>query len=143
MGRAPRQAQLLHRRRFLGQVLYGAVGLGALATIDAFLIEPHAPVVERISIRLQRLPEAFSGFRIAVMGDMHFGPYVGKAQVERAVRLALSLQPDLTILVGDFVSHPLFVPDGPAGAPEAEPRAQGPRPFTRIFSAPPPGTPGG
>jgi hypothetical protein len=55
------------------------VGLGALTIIDGVLLEPHAPVVERISIRLRRLPEAFSGFRIAVIGDMHFGPYVGKS----------------------------------------------------------------
>jgi uncharacterized protein len=131
----------LHRRRFLGQVLYGAVGFGALTTVDGFLIEPHAPVVEQISIRLRRLPEAFSGFRIAVLGDMHFGPYVGKAQVERAVRLALSFQPDLTILVGDFVSHPLFVPNGPEGALNAEPCAEVLQQLTKALPAMPTGTP--
>jgi predicted MPP superfamily phosphohydrolase len=100
------------------------VGIGAAATVDGFLVEPHIPVAEHIDIRLRNLPEAFHGFRIAVMGDMHFGPYVGKAQVERAVRLALSLKPDLHILVGDFVSHPLFQPNGPAGARHAEPCAE-------------------
>lgn len=114
----------MDRRRFLRQALFGAVGLGAAAAVDGFLIEPHAPVAERIGIRLRRLPEAFHGFRIVVLGDMHFGPYAGKAQVERAVRIALSLKPDLTILVGDFVSHPLFVPNGPEGARHAEPCAE-------------------
>ena len=114
----------MDRRRFLSQVLFGAVGLGAVATVDGFLFEPHAPVAEQISIRLRRLPEAFHGFRIVVMGDMHFGPYAGKAQVERAVRLALSLKPDLTILTGDFVSHPLALPNGPEGAHHAEPCAE-------------------
>jgi predicted MPP superfamily phosphohydrolase len=114
----------LDRRRFLRQALFGAVGLGAAATVDGFLVEPHIPVAEHIDIRLRNLPEAFHGFRIAVMGDMHFGPYAGKAQVERAVRLALSLKPDLHILVGDFVSHPLFQPNGPAGARHAEPCAE-------------------
>ena len=114
----------MDRRRFLGQVLFGAVGLGAVAAVDGFLIEPHAPVVDEISIHLRRLPEAFHGFRIVVMGDMHFGPYVGKPLVERAVRLALSLKPDLTILTGDFVSHPLAMPNGPEGAHHAEPCAE-------------------
>ncbi len=114
----------MDRRRFLSQVLFGAVGLGAVAAVDGFLFEPHAPVAEQISIRLRRLPEAFYGFRIVVMGDMHFGPYAGKAQVERAVRLALSLKPDLTILTGDFVSHPLALPNGPEGAHHAEPCAE-------------------
>jgi predicted MPP superfamily phosphohydrolase len=58
------------------------------------------------------------------MGDLHFGPYTGKAQVEHAVRLALSLKPDLTILTGDFVSHALFHPNGPEDARHAEPCAQ-------------------
>jgi len=130
----------LDRRRFLGQALFGAVGLGAVATVDGFLIEPHAPVVDEISIRLHSLPEAFHGFRIVFMGDMHFGPYAGKPQVERAVRLALSLKPDLTILSGDFVSHPLALPNGPEGASHAEPCAEvlqqltGTLPGTRVVS---------
>jgi predicted MPP superfamily phosphohydrolase len=119
-----RTALLLNRRRFLGRAFFGAVGLGAAAAVDGFLIEPHIPVVERIGIRLRNLPEAFHGFRIVVMGDMHFGPYAGKPQVERAVRLALPLKADLTILTGDFVSRPLFERDGPAGARHAEPCAE-------------------
>ncbi len=101
-------------------MLVGAAGLGA-ATVDGFLVEPHAPVAERLSIRLPKLPEAFDGFRIALMGDLHFGPYAGKPQIERAVRLALGFQPDLTILAGDFVSSPLFERGGREGARHAEP----------------------
>ena len=114
----------MDRRRFLRQALIGTVGLGAAVAVDGFVIAPHIPVVENINIRLPRLPEAFHGFRIVLMGDMHFGPYIGKAQVERAVRLGLSLKPDLTILTGDFVSHPLFERNGPLGARHAEPCAQ-------------------
>ena len=114
----------MDRRRFLKQALIGTAGLGTAVALDGFLIAPHIPVAEHISIHLPRLPEAFEGFRIVLMGDMHFGPYIGKAQVERAVRLGLSLKPDLTILTGDFVSHPLFERNGPHGAHHAEPCAQ-------------------
>jgi uncharacterized protein len=104
--------------------LVGAAGLTATAALDGFLIEPHTPVVDKISISLPRLPEAFNEFRIALLGDMHFGPYAGKTQVERAVRLALAQQPDLTILCGDFVSHPFLGHNGPQGALHAEPCAE-------------------
>jgi len=114
----------LNRRRFLGQALVGAGGLTVAAALDGFLIEPHTPVVDQVSISLRRLPEAFQGFRIALLGDMHFGPYAGKTQVERAVRLALSQKPDLTILCGDFVSHPFLGHNGPEGARQAEPCAE-------------------
>lgn len=117
-------ANQFDRRRFLKQALYGAVGLGSVAALDGFALEPHAPVAEHITIRLPRLPEAFHGFRIVQMADLHFGPYTGKAEVERAVRVALSLKPDLTILTGDFVSHSLFLRDGNDGARHAEPCAQ-------------------
>jgi predicted MPP superfamily phosphohydrolase len=113
----------LNRRRFLRQSLFAA-GLGAAAAVDGFLVEPHTPVIDDIRIALARLPEAFHGFRIALLGDLHFGPYAGKTQVERAVRLALSQKPDLAILCGDFVSHPLFRPYGIEGARHAEPCAE-------------------
>jgi predicted MPP superfamily phosphohydrolase len=112
------------RRRFFKQLLVGTAGLGTLATLDGVLIEPHLLVVEHVNIRLPRLPEAFHGFRVVQLSDFHFGPYIGAAQVQRAVRLARSLNPGLVLLTGDFVSHPLFQPNGPAGARHAEPCAQ-------------------
>jgi hypothetical protein len=75
-------------------------------------------------MHLSRLPEAFHEFRIVQMGDFHYGPYIGAQQIEHAVRLALSLKPDLTVFTGDFVSHPLFQRNGPAGARHAEPCAK-------------------
>jgi predicted MPP superfamily phosphohydrolase len=117
-------SQVVNRRRFLKQTLLATAGVGAAVAADGFLIEPQDPLAERITIRLRRLPEAFHGFRIALLGDLHFGPYAGKAQVERAVRLALAFNPDFTILTGDFVSRPLFQSAGIAGARHAEPCAQ-------------------
>jgi len=111
----------LDRRKFLKGLAVGVLGVGSLSTIDGFLIEPRTPVIERVSIRLRRLPEAFHQFRILVMGDFHFGPWIGRSQIEHAVHLALPLRPNLTVFTGDFVSHPLFKPNGPAGAQHADP----------------------
>lgn len=74
-------------------------------------------------MRLTRLPEAFQGFRIAQITDIHFGPYMGQAGLERAIRLAQEFHPDLVTLTGDFVSHPLGQRNGLAGAKHAEPCA--------------------
>lgn len=104
-----------------------AVGLAALAgiglSVEGFLREPRHPVAERIDVRLTRLPEAFQGFRIAQITDIHFGPYMGQAGLERAIRLAQEFHPDLVTLTGDFVSHPLGQRNGLAGAKHAEPCA--------------------
>lgn len=115
----------MDRRRFLKQFLFAGIGVSAAAaSIDGFLFEPGDPVVERITIRLPSLPESFHGFRIAQMADFHFGPYIKKPQIERAVQITRSLQPDLVVLTGDFVSTPLFGHHGIAYARHAEPCAQ-------------------
>ncbi len=98
-------------------------GLATVALADTLLVEPRNLAARRITVRLKRLPEAFDGFRIAQLSDIHFGPYMGSAGVERALRLAESFQPDLLALTGDFVSHPLGRPNGRGGARFIEPCA--------------------
>jgi uncharacterized protein len=117
------QSKGLPRRAFLGRFLIGASALAAVGGIDGLFLEPKNLVAERVSVRLKRLPEEFDGFRIAQISDFHFGPYMGKAGVEKAVRLAETFRPDLVVLTGDFVSHPFRKPNGPAGARHAEPCA--------------------
>jgi predicted MPP superfamily phosphohydrolase len=111
---------LLSRRRF---VAYGAAALLSATGAEALFVEPHHPVAEHVEIRLSRLPDSFHGFRIAQITDIHFGPYMGKAGVEEAVRIARSFRPDLLTLTGDFVSPPFGQPVGPAAAHHTEPCA--------------------
>src|SRR5260370_40200381 len=110
----------LSGRRFAA---YGAGALLSAIGADALFVEPHHPVAEHVEIRLSRLPDSFHGFRIAQITDIHFGPYLGKAGVEEAVRIARSFRPDLLTLTGDFVSPPFGQPFGPAGAHHTEPCA--------------------
>jgi uncharacterized protein len=117
------------RRQFFKRLFIGAGGLGSIASLDGFIIEPYAPVIERVTIPIPRLPEAFAGFRIVQLSDIHFGPYIGKSQIDRAVRMALSLQPDLTLLTGDFVLNWLLEHHGPKVARKAEPCAQALQPL--------------
>ena len=99
------------------------MGVAALSVLDGFFLEPKHPVVKRISIRLARLPQEFDGFRIAQISDIHFGPFMGKDGVQRALDLVRPFKPDFVALTGDFVSHSLGHRHGPAGAHHAEPCA--------------------
>ncbi len=98
--------------------------MAAIGAADGLFLEPRNLVAEHVNVQLSRLPEAFHGFRIAQISDVHFGPYMGKAGLERAVQLAQSFRPDLLALTGDFVSHPFFGTNGPRGARHAEPCAE-------------------
>ena len=83
---------------------------------DVLFVEPRTVAIERVNIKLDRLPAAFHGFRIAQISDIHFGPYMGRAGVQRAVDIARKFRPDLVVLTGDFVSHPFRKPNRPQGA---------------------------
>jgi hypothetical protein len=78
---------------------------GVLQLARAALAEPYNLVVERTEITLRRLPRALDGLRVVQLSDIHHSPFTGRAQVERAVELANSLQPDIIALTGDYVSH--------------------------------------
>lgn len=51
------------------------------------------------------LPQAFSGYRVALVTDLHCGPAVPRWWLDRAADRCGALQPDLVVLGGDFVSH--------------------------------------
>ena len=103
--------------------MLAGVAVGGIAGA-AGTVEPHHPAVKQVRITLRRLPEQFDGFRIAQLSDIHFGPFIGRADVERALRLIEPFRPDLFVITGDFVSHPLGRRHGPAGARNAEPCAE-------------------
>lgn len=103
--------------------MIGLALAGTGLSIEGFIKEPEHPVAENVTIRLSRLQETFHGFRIAQLSDIHFGPYMDRERLERSVRLAQAFQPELVVLTGDFVSHPLNQRNGLAGAKNAEPCA--------------------
>ncbi|MGH9509177.1 MAG: metallophosphoesterase [Terriglobales bacterium] len=103
----------LTRRQMIGRTV---LALGAAAAGYGFLIEPRRIVIERIEMRLRRLPGEFDGFRIAQISDIHYGPYMSSSFVRKAVEEINQLQPDLVALTGDFISHPLGKNNSPEGA---------------------------
>ena len=57
----------------------------------------------RQNIVLPNLPAAFRGMRIALLADIHHGPFVPLAYIRHVVAMTNAHQPDLTLLAGDFV----------------------------------------
>ncbi|MET0234968.1 MAG: metallophosphoesterase [Kibdelosporangium sp.] len=74
----------------------GIVGYGATQALGD-------PRVTSIPVTLGKLDPALSGFRIAVVSDIHLGPLRGRSHTERIVRMINEQQPDLVAIVGDLV----------------------------------------
>ena len=111
------------RRTFLrrGVLTAGFAALGLAGY--AGLVEPNEVDVRKIELKIRGLSEAFDGFKIALLSDLHFGPYTGEHEIGAAVRAANDLKPDIVTLLGDFVSEPVSG-NNAAGARKAEPCAK-------------------
>ncbi|HEY0428502.1 MAG TPA: metallophosphoesterase [Pyrinomonadaceae bacterium] len=69
------------------------------------LEEANTLTVEKIKISLERLPKKMENFRIVHLSDIHHSPFTNLEHIERAVRTANDLKPDMFVLTGDYVSH--------------------------------------
>src|SRR5260221_6492778 len=56
-------------------------------------------------IWLDALPEAFSGLRVVQISDIHHGLFLPRKWLADAVQQTNSLQADIVVLTGDFVTY--------------------------------------
>ena len=62
------------------------------------------------------LPQAFDGFRIVQISDLHIGSFYGNHEpMQRAVEMINALEPDLILFTGDLVNHYAEEMDGWTG----------------------------
>ncbi len=69
------------------------------------LNEANTLTIEKVEIRLKRLPKNLDGFRLIHLSDIHHSPFTNIEHITRAVKIANELKPDMCILTGDYVSH--------------------------------------
>ncbi len=81
------------------QGLLAAVAL----TVVIGLWQALRPVVKRVEVPLKNLPEAFDGFTIAQVSDLHVGPTIGREYAQKVTDIVNGLKPDAIALTGDFV----------------------------------------
>jgi uncharacterized protein len=93
------------RRRFLSRA--AAAGVVAIAA-DSVFLAPNRPRIVRKDFFLPCWPERLNGFTVAVLSDFHYDPYFSIHPLHAAIPMVNSLQPDLIVLTGDFVSVPLL-----------------------------------
>lgn len=91
------------RRRFLEQTAVLVSATPFVAAGYGLLYGRKNVEVVRQRIRLARLPGAFEGFRIALLSDIHIGPFTTADYIRRCVVITNGLKPDLIALTGDYV----------------------------------------
>jgi predicted MPP superfamily phosphohydrolase len=91
----------LSRRNFL---LGSAAAAGGLALYSGEFARHEISIVNR-DVALTKLPDAFHGYRIAQISDIHFDEYTEPSFLRRVVGQVNRLAPDLVLMTGDYVSN--------------------------------------
>ena len=60
--------------------------------------------VTQVDVEVHGLPAAFEGYRIAHLSDVHCGPYVPRAWLDRWAARVARLAPDAVALTGDLIT---------------------------------------
>jgi predicted MPP superfamily phosphohydrolase len=102
MGQFPVSSQHgLTRRRVLKAGLLGGLGLA----VYSGELERHWLETTQVDMPLPGLPPAFDGMRLAQISDIHLDEFTEPFFLRHVVNVVNTLQPDLVLLTGDFVSE--------------------------------------
>lgn len=93
--------QRITRRHFL---VGAGVTAAGMALYSGEFARHELDIVNR-PIKLANLPDAFHGYRIAQISDIHLDEFTEPFFVERIVHKINALSPDLVLLTGDFITH--------------------------------------
>ena len=114
----------LTRREFLRSAVKWSGGAAFAAGAYGGFFERVHVVVRRVEIPLHRLPEAFDGFTIAQISDLHYHPEFSAGVIRKAVEIVQGLKPDVVAITGDFVTLSEFHQYDPKAAKVAGPCAE-------------------
>jgi hypothetical protein len=95
------------RRRRIRRLIAATVLLVPLALAAwSVFVEPRLLVVHEIAVTTWKWPVAHPPLRIVAIGDLHLGaPFIDLDKVDAIVAQANALQPDVVVLLGDYVAH--------------------------------------
>lgn len=103
--RAPGQSFMPARRQFMVDTAILVAAVPFTAFMYAMLRGKYDYRVHRETLIFDDLPEAFDGFTITQVSDIHSGSFDNRLAVQRGIRLAQAQKSDLFVFTGDLVNN--------------------------------------
>jgi predicted MPP superfamily phosphohydrolase len=101
----------MNTRKVVLITIASIAAIGLALAIWAFLIEPNRLVVNETKIALPNWPVGLNNLKIVAIGDIHGGSnFIDEAKIRLVVTRANEQQPDLIVLLGDYVTGGEGVP---------------------------------
>lgn len=86
-----------------GQIAAATALLVCVAVLIAGWMGSRSLVVREVEARVPSLPDAFDGFRIAQVSDLHLGPQTSRCFLDDVTGAVRKLAPDLVVVTGDLI----------------------------------------
>ncbi|MGB9773132.1 MAG: metallophosphoesterase [Bacteroidota bacterium] len=91
------------RRLFLKTAFAGAATYSFIGALDGIMLQTKCEITHR-TIKLKNLPSSFEGTTVALISDIHSGMFMPKSEMVMYAKLLQSLNADLILMPGDFVT---------------------------------------
>jgi len=101
----PGDVTLDSRRKFISQTGLLVASIPFAAIIHGMLIGKYKFRVIRQDLVFDNLPDAFDGFTITQISDIHSGSFDNAEEVERGVKMANDQKSDIILFTGDLVNN--------------------------------------
>jgi len=95
---------LLERRRFVSQVALGIAAVPFLSLLYGMTIGKYNFKVIKQTLFFPDLPEAFDGFKITQISDIHSGSFDNPEKIQYAIDLVNEQSSDMILFTGDIVN---------------------------------------
>ena len=93
------------RRKFVSQVALGVAAIPFIGTAWGMIKGKYDYRVHKVKIAFKDLPDAFHGFKITQLSDIHSGSLDDVAAVRRGIELANAQKSDMFVFTGDLVNN--------------------------------------
>ncbi len=93
------------RRRFLGQVAMGLAAIPFLSVLYGMYQGRYNFRVLKYTLYFEDLPDAFDGYRLSQISDVHSGSFDNKEKIKYGVDLLNEQESDMVVFTGDLVNN--------------------------------------
>ena len=93
------------RRKFVSQIALGLAAIPFTSLLYGMYRGKYNFKVLNYQLYFEDLPEAFDGYRITQISDIHSGSFDNKKKIEYAINLINKQQSDVLLFTGDMVNN--------------------------------------
>lgn len=92
------------RRKFLSIIALGSAGVLSMLFLDGVIFGKYRFKARKVKLKIKNLPEAFKGYRIVQISDVHSGSFFHPEKLQKAINLINKQNADIVLFTGDMVN---------------------------------------